>query len=204
MYLSQCVLNTIRPINPYQLHKKIWRLFPEQDGEQRSFLFRVENLGQTGVQKILLQSKLEPQSVSGDFLLLQSKEINLDGLYKQSKLRFMLRANPTKRIKDKNEKPTNQGKVRVAIINELEIVAWLRRQLQDCAEIKDNELSILRQDLLSFSKNKDKQQHFGKIQTVTYTGLMSITDNEALMNKMLSGIGPAKVFGCGLLSIARA
>jgi CRISPR system Cascade subunit CasE len=204
MYLSQCVLNTIRPVNPYQLHKKIWRLFPEQDGEQRSFLFRVENLGQTGVQKILLQSKLEPQSVSGDFLLLQSKEINLDGLYKQSKLRFMLRANPTKRIKDKNEKPTNQGKVRVAIINELEIVAWLRRQLQDCAEIKDNELSILRQDLLSFSKNKDKQQHFGKIQTVTYTGLMSITDNEALMNKMLSGIGPAKVFGCGLLSIARA
>ena len=66
MYLSQCVLNTVRPINPYQLHQKIWKLFPDQEGEERSFLFRVENLGQTGAQKILLQSEHKPQSVAGD------------------------------------------------------------------------------------------------------------------------------------------
>ena len=59
------------------LHKKIWKLFPEQQDEERSFLFRVEKLGQTGVQKILLQSRHKPQAVTGDLLLLQIKEMNL-------------------------------------------------------------------------------------------------------------------------------
>ena len=203
MYLSQCVLNTARPVNPYLLHKKIWRLFPDQEGEQRSFLFRVENLGQAGAQKILLQSKYKPQAASGDLLLLQSKEINLTGINRQSKIRFMLRANPTKKIKDQQKKLTNQGKVRVPLIDELEIMEWLKRQLQDCADISDDELSILRQDLLSFRKPNEKQQHFGKIQTVTYTGIMTVSEHTLLLNKIYSGIGPAKAFGCGLLSIAK-
>jgi len=206
MYLSQCVLNTVRPVNPYLLHKKIWKLFPGQQDEERSFLFRVENLGQAGPQKILLQSRHKPQAVKGDLLLLQSKEINLTGIKAQSKLRFMLRANPTKKIKDQKGKPTNQGKVRVPLIDEIEINNWLKRQLKDCAGIDDNELSILRQDLLSFSKSrsKDKQQYFGKIQTVTYSGIITTSDHQLLMDKIYSGIGPAKAFGCGLLSIAKA
>jgi CRISPR system Cascade subunit CasE len=204
MYLSQCILNTTRPVNPYLLHKKIWKLFPEQQGEERSFLFRVENLGQAGAQKILLQSGHKPQAASGDLLLLQSKDLNLAGLKAQSKLRFMLRANPTKKIKDQKGKQTNQGKVRVPLIDEREITDWLMRQLQDCADINDDELVILRQDLLSFRKSKDKQQYFGKIQTITYTGIMTVFDHEILINKIYSGFGPAKAFGCGLLSIAKA
>lgn len=203
MYLSQCVLNSQRPVNPYQLHKKIWQLFPEQDGEDRSFLFRVENLGQVGVQKILLQSKHKPKACSGDLVLLQSKDMLLSGVHCNTKLRFMIRANPTKKIKDEKQKITNQGKVRVALIDEIDIVAWLKRQLHDCATVNDNEVSILRQDLLSFRKGKGEQQHFGKIKTVTYTGLMTISNSEILINKIYSGIGPAKAFGCGLLSIAK-
>jgi len=203
MYLSQCVLNTVRPVNPYQLHKKIWKLFPDYEDEERSFLFRVENLGQAGAQKILLQSKYKPQAIQGDLLLLQSKEINLTGLKQLSKLRFMLRANPTKKIKDINGKQTNQGKVRVPLIDEQEIRDWLKRQLQDCAVIDNNECTILRQDLLSFRKTKDKQQHFGKIQTITYTGTMTVLDYKMLIDKIYSGFGPAKAFGCGLLSVAK-
>lgn len=203
MYLSQCVLNSVRATNPYQLHKKIWRLFPEQDGEQRSFLFRVENLGQAGAQKILLQSRYKPQAASGDLLLLQSKEINLAGINMQSRLKFILRANPTKKIKDQQAKLTNQGKVRVPLIDEQEIMAWFKRQLQECADISDDELSILRQDLLSFRKSNDGQQHFGKIQTVTYSGIMTVSNHRLLTDKIFAGIGPAKAFGCGLLSIAK-
>jgi len=203
MYLSQCVLNSVRPVNPYQLHKKIWTLFPGQENEERTFLFRVENLGQVGAQKILLQSKHKPQAAQGDLLLLQSKELNLAGLKQSSKLRFMLRANPTKKIKDINGKQTNQGKVRVPLIDEQEIRDWLKRQLQDCADINSHECTLVRQDLLSFRKTKDKQQHFGKIQTVTYTGMMTVSNHEALINKIYSGFGPAKAFGCGLLSIAK-
>lgn len=64
----------------------------------------------------------------------------------------MIRANPTKKIKDSAGKLTNQGKLRVPLIDEQEIFDWLRRQLQDCADIDKNEISIIRQDLLSFRK----------------------------------------------------
>ncbi len=203
MYLSQCILNTVRPVDPYQLHKKIWRLFPGQEDEERTFLFRVESLGEVGAQRILLQSKDKPQAASGDLLLLQSKEINFLNVNTQSRLRFMLMANPTKKIKDKNGKQTNQGKVRVPLIDELEIINWLKRQLQDCAVVSENEISILRKDLLAFRKMKEKQQHFGKIQTVTYAGIMAVSDPELLIKKIESGFGPAKSFGCGMLSIAK-
>lgn len=203
MYLSQCILNTVRPVDPYQLHKKIWRLFPGQKDEERTFLFRVENMGEVGAQRILLQSKDKPQAASGDLLLLQSKEIDFLSVKTQSKLRFMLMANPTKKINDKSGKQTNQGKVRVPLIDELEIINWLKRQLQDCAIVNDNELTILRKDLLAFRKVKDKKQHFGKIQTVTYAGIMMVSDPELLIKKIESGFGPAKSFGCGMLSIAK-
>jgi CRISPR system Cascade subunit CasE len=37
-----------------------------------------------------------------------------------------------------------------------------------------------------------------------FDGILTVTDAEALIQEMMQGIGPAKAFGCGLLSIARA
>ncbi len=163
MYYSQCVLNSVKPVNPYLLHEKIWKLFPDhlfiweeipgngngrllefliqkfgvewvkaakikknddchiimitddtnfisltlnyekaivnleiddgrtyefftkqEDGklniyEKRSFLFRVENPGQIGVQNILLQSTYKPQPANGELVLLNKpKEVQME------------------------------------------------------------------------------------------------------------------------------
>lgn len=202
MYYSQCVLNSVKPVNPYLLHEKIWQLFPEKDDERRSFLFRVENLGQIGVQHILLQSIHEPQPANGELVLvIKPKEVQFDGITNGASYRFMLRANPTKRIKDSGGKTSNQGKVRVPIIDEDEIIAWLSRQFEGLAEIKA--VTLARQDLLYFQKNKGNQNHFGKIQTVTYSGILTVIEAKLLVNKMIEGIGPAKAFGCGLLTLAK-
>ena len=61
MYLSKCVINTARPVNPYQLHRELWKLFPDRPNDKRDFLFRVENLGRKEPQRILLQSKERPE-----------------------------------------------------------------------------------------------------------------------------------------------
>jgi len=202
MYYSQCVLNSVKPVNPYMLHKKIWNLFPDKADEKRSFLFRVENLGQRGVQHILLQSSYEPQPANGELVLLNKpKKVQFDGITNGASYRFLLRANPTKKIKDSGGKTTNQGKVRVPIIDEDEIIAWLSRQFEGLAEIKA--VTLAQQDLLYFRKNKGNQNHVGKIQTVTYSGILRVLGSESLVNKMKDGIGPAKAFGCGLLTLAK-
>jgi len=202
MYYSQCVLNSVKPVNPYLLHKKIWNLFPNKADENRSFLFRVENLGQRGVQHILLQSNHQPESAGGDLLLLkQAKEVQFDGITNGASYRFLLRANPTKKIKDEKGKTTNQGKVRVPIIDEQEIIAWLNRKFEGIAE--SEAVTLVQQDLLYFQKNKGDQKYTGKIQTVTFSGVLKVIESELLIKKIKEGIGPAKAFGCGLLTLAR-
>jgi len=201
MYFSRWLLKSKRPIDSYQLHRKIWQLFPDKADDERSFLFRVENKQQNCEQIILLQSVYQPKTTSNEFLLLNGpKEIDYD-IKSENSYRFMLRANPTKKIKDKNGKTKNQGKVRVPLIDEDEIVAWLKRQLSDCAEIED--VKLLQKDLIRFHKNKKGENHVGKIQTVTFMGILTVTNSDLLINKIMKGLGPAKSFGCGLLTLAK-
>lgn len=201
MYFSKWLLDSGKPIDPYQLHKKIWQLFPDKADEERSFLFRVEKAEQRCAQHILLQSACPPQAASNELLLLKKpKEIHFE-IKSGGRYRFMLCANPTKRITDKDGKEENQGKVRVPIIDEAEIVAWLKRQFEGCAEIDAVELT--QKNLIRFHKNKKDQAHFGKIQTVTFLGILTVTDSELLIGKITKGIGPAKAFGCGLLTLAK-
>ncbi|MDD4804780.1 MAG: type I-E CRISPR-associated protein Cas6/Cse3/CasE [Candidatus Pacebacteria bacterium] len=201
MYFSKWLLDSGKPIDPYQLHKKIWQLFPGKADEERSFLFRVEKAGQRCAQQILLQSVYPPQATSNELLLLKKpKEIHFE-IKSGGRYRFMLCVNPTKRINDKDGKTENQGKVRVPIIDEAEIIAWLKRQFEGSAEI--NAVELTQRNLIHFRKTKEDQVHFGKIQTVTFLGILTVTDSELLIGKITKGIGPAKSFGCGLLTLAK-
>jgi CRISPR system Cascade subunit CasE len=49
-----------------------------------------------------------------------------------------------------------------------------------------------------------KKDRPGKVVTISYTGLLGVNDTKPLMNLVENGIGPAKAFGCGMLSLARA
>ncbi len=194
LFLSKCRLDTNRPVNPYELHRMLWKLFPDRPDEARSFLFRVENYGKPGPQMIFLQSQEQPTPAGGPSIL-DSKSFTPKLANKQL-LRFLVRANPTKRIKDP-KKSTNQGKVRVPLIDEEEMNGWLQRQLQGAGLVK--EVMISRQDRIYFRKKK----HAGKIATVVFQGILEVEDSQLLAGKLTNGIGPAKAFGCGLLSLAR-
>jgi CRISPR system Cascade subunit CasE len=61
--------------------------------------------------------------------------------------------------------------------------------------------------LLSVVAEDYQQHHFKKrgikISTLDFQGLLEVTEPELFIQKVLyKGIGPAKAFGCGLLSLA--
>ncbi len=193
MFYSQCILNSIRPINPYVIHKKIWRLFPNIPMDLRPFLYRIENPGQNGIQYILLQSDIQPQAAKGDLVLLHTKAAKLN-LQPQQNYRFLLRANPCIKLKSK----------RVPLVGNDSRIAWLTRQLGTAASLQTENLGITQQQL-SFRKPKtgDTSEHFGKIATVCYSGILTAQNAAELQQKISRGVGSAKVFGCGLLSLAK-
>jgi len=205
MFLSKVHIPWQQAKNPYQFHQALWKLFPGYENAERDFLFRVEQF-QSGVgAQVLLQSAIRPVgNEQTPLLLAQPREFVLNVPNGQS-LRFRLRANPIKTIKD-NSKGTVEKKgktftktVRVPLLHEDQQQAWLERKLQDFAQL---ETLVVQPEPITYFR-KAKESRSGKIQTVLFDGIMTVTDPTEFESQVFQGIGPAKAFGCGLLSIAR-
>lgn len=198
MYLSKVLLKGEQFRNPYEIHRALWAAFPKNPEQTRDFLFRVEQHSTRRVQ-ILMQSKRKPEIDTASQQLLISKEINLS-LIQKSQLRFLLVANPVKTIIDQQGRLNRKGeakKCRVPLIKEEDQITWLKRKLDGSALI--NQVEVEKQLPLHFRKNNRQ----GKIQQYSFKGVLTVADATALNELMQSGIGPAKAFGCGLISFAR-
>jgi len=54
----------------------------------------------------------------------------------------------------------------------------------------------------AYARRGDNEAKSIRLRTARYEGVLEVTDADAFRKALLSGIGPAKAFGCGLLSIA--
>jgi len=204
MYLSKIHIPWQQAQNPYQLHQALWRLFPGFEDADREFLFRVEQQQKGMGAQVLLQSAIQPQSSEQSPALLDLREYVLN-IQNGQRLRFRLRANPIKTIKDGSKGSVEKkGKtftktVRVPLLHEEQQQAWLERKLQAFAQLET--LIVQPEPVLYFRKAKEGRS--GKIQTVLFDGVLTVTDAEFFSSQIAKGIGPAKAFGCGLLSLAR-
>lgn len=201
MFLSKVMVSGAACRNPYEIHRALWKLFPDDAEAERDFLFRVERSGQQSAE-VLMQSLREPVSTAvREARLLGSKPYLLP-LEPGQRLRFMLLANPVKTINDEGGRLNAEGdikKCRVPLIRDEELQLWLARKLVGSAEIE----TVFVEKRLSLNFRKISERRVGKIQPVSFQGVLSVLDPEGLRSLTLSGIGPAKAFGCGLLSLAR-
>lgn len=195
MYYSQFEISADLARNPYDIHKELWRSFSRTGKEQRDFLFRVQWQKHSRFLSVLVQSQSEPQTISDTKCFLKaSKQVNFV-LEKGQLLRFALCANPVKRLaKDKN---------RVPLFGDDSQLDWLERHFQESAQL--HEAQVVNSHMLYFhKKNSAEGFHRGKILTVTFDGILEVQDSQLFNEILQSGIGPAKSFGCGLLTLAKA
>lgn len=201
MYLSKVMINGATCRNPYEIHRVLWKLFPEDAKADRDFLFRIERAGQQTVE-VLVQSHREPaKQTVRDLCLLGSKPYPLN-LQNGQRFRFLLLANPVKTIKDETGRLNSDGdikKCRVPLVRDEELQMWLVRKLTGAAVVKTVEIE--KRPALNF--RKASEWRVGKVQPVNYKGVLSVEDPNMLISLICTGIGPAKGFGCGLLSLAR-
>lgn len=205
MYLSKVFIDFRKPKNIYQLHQDLWSLFPGQEDKPRSFLFRVEQQRAGDGASILMQSEIAPSVENEHVKLLGTREYPLTVL-KNQRLRFLLVANPIKTIKDQNERKNKKGTIksnRVPLIKEEDRQNWLERKLQSLAQI--DSLIIRPCPPLYFYKKDEHnlKAYGGKIVPVVFEGVFTVQEPDDFITQVKQGIGPAKAFGCGLLSLAK-
>ena len=206
MILSRAELPWSVARNPYEHHRRLWRLFPDRPPESRQrheqprqgFLFRAEDSQPGQPVRILLQSSTRPVAAEG-ISLLASREIDPQPRAGQ-RLAFLLTANPVKTIKD-SQRPDKPDKrrdtCRVPLITEANQTAWLERKFEGAARM--DAVSVRPHPPIFFRRGN----RAGKLVTVTFEGLLWVTDPEQLRALLSNGIGPAKAFGCGLLLVRR-
>lgn len=229
MFLSQLALNIRDRLarrdlaSPYEMHRTLMNSYPYPRVEhQCDLLFRVEP-SKNGVPTVLVQTRELPDwSGQSDSYLLRAPESKpFDfAVTPGQRLRFRLRANPTKRVASKNERlgSVMAGK-RVGLATEFDQIQWLLRKASaggfripgEWVDAKDPEtgepvqLPNFRVDAIpEGNARNDKKDQAGKFIAVRFEGVLIVTDPTLFQAAVVGGIGSGKAFGFGLLSVAPA
>ena len=119
MFLSKVWIEGYWAKDAYQLHRALWQLFPNRPADQRDFLFRVEDKQPGRGASVLLQSTQAPGEAAVAQVI--ASKIYQPAVAVGARLRFKLRANPVKTIKDERQRTNAKGEIkhcRVPLISE--------------------------------------------------------------------------------------
>jgi CRISPR system Cascade subunit CasE len=227
MYLARAFLNPVsRAVrvdlaDVASLHRTVMRAFPNQVGPAArhalAVLHRIDEDARRGRFVLLVQSATPPDFTrlpGGYFLDLRDDlDLTLSGAPENPTVRaidkereriragdrfvFRLRANTTKKVLTKSgpDGAPHNGK-RVPVRGDDERLAWLKRRAAT-AGFRVDDVRVTEERVRS---SRGREVTFAG---ATFDGRLAVIDADAFRGALASGIGPAKAYGFGLLSLAR-
>ena len=220
MYLSKLLLNPFcrdarRDLAaPYELHRTLAHAFSTEVGNDyraaHGVLFRIEPMAYDRSRPVVLvQSLTKPnwQELPETYLINEADPSDTKQLTPMfnvgQTLAFRLVANPTKKEKREGQK---QGR-RIALPDHIPTDDSLTPARQWLARKGEQHgFNVLYATTETFWLGLDRRgvaKNGIPLYGVRYDGLLQVTNPDVLTDALTTGIGPAKAFGFGLLSVAR-
>lgn len=193
-----------------QLHRTIMSAFPRAENPARAalhVLFRAEVPRVGAVPHLLVQSSIAPDwsRLPSGYEVPEAPKNVADAYVRASavgrRLRFRLRANATRKIGTKTVDGVRSNGTRVPLRQVDELAQWLARQ----ADQHGFRLASGVPTVQVRPGHVVRGHRTGQIITVEaamFDGLIEVADAGRFLAALESGIGPAKSYGCGLLSVA--
>jgi CRISPR system Cascade subunit CasE len=204
---------------PYQIHSMVWDLFADSEDRRRDFIYRVDSVQKRPV--IYTVSQRTPVYL-GNVWSIETKEYTpriADGQH----LAFALRANPVrtrwtepdeegKRVQKRHDvvmdakraiRTDNDAKNQpcpMADLIQSEGVRWLREKGKGNGFVVDDN-QVLAGAYRQYAFRQGPKNNQVSISSIDFTGLLSVTDRARFLTALMTGIGPAKGFGCGMLMV---
>ena len=216
MYLSRVKLNTKRRptiealATPQMIHGAAEASFPMNTGEARErILWRVDYFEDNCYLLVLSGEKPDFTHIINQFgfpeldQMWETKNYEnlLARLQEGQSWRFRLRANPVHSVMEENGEASRRGKV-LAHVTPQQQKQWLMARAQTCGfSLEENAFNVVHTEWMKFHKKRGDQQEIS-LKTAAFEGALTISDVESFKKTLLSGIGRAKAYGCGLLTIA--
>jgi CRISPR system Cascade subunit CasE len=229
MYLVRAFLNPVsRAVRAdladvMGLHRTLMRAFPDNAGpssrKQHGVLYRVDEDVRRGRVVLLVQSATRPDfaRLPAGYILDLGDDFDLgagvsenpavrmvneerERIVVDDRFAFRLRANTTKKIPkldSATKAPTKNGK-RVPVRGDDGRLAWLARHAQKGGFAPED---VRVTEVPTRSGGGGRELTFAG---AIFEGRLRVTNADAFRAALAEGIGPAKAFGFGLLSIQRA
>lgn len=210
MYLLRVELKTDRRetmlmlAQPQLLHGAIERSFP---GERKRRLWRIDWLENRCY--VLILSEDTPDFTAlltqyGDAAQPPAWETRdltplLSGFADGQTWRFRLKANPVHSVLP-NGSQAKRGKVH-AHVTPAQQKQWLLNRAPSLGfALSDDGFDIVHTQWYGFDKGGGQSV---TLRTASFEGILRITDSQRFGETMLGGVGRAKAYGCGLLTVTR-
>lgn len=197
--------------DPVELHRKVMTGFDQVSGasarDALGVLWRYEF---DSARRPTLTVQSNGEGVWASFASwaksIDSKDIDpmLAALQPGQTLRFLLRANATRKINTKtNVVGVRRNGQRVPLRSQEKALEWLIRHGEAAGYTLVDGPGAPAVDIRSEAPGRGRRGVSAvTIEATRYEGLFTVNDPEKLATTVRSGIGPAKAFGCGLLSLA--
>ncbi|MHA6802940.1 type I-E CRISPR-associated protein Cas6/Cse3/CasE [Salinifilum ghardaiensis] len=230
MFLSKLPVNTLsrhfrRDVaNVHDMHRTVMRAFPDTEQtparREHGVLWRLDRAAEGYV--LYVQSRTRPDwdGLPENYLCERGKVRGLQPVLQAVRpgaaFRFRIVANPTRRLHPNNDQRndgTRRHNRRVPLQRPEEQLSWLARQAEqrgfvlpagrtgepDVAATPLPDLSGRQQDDTGEAKARRNKI---TVAPVRFDGRLVVTDPDQLVQAIIDGVGPAKAYGCGLLSLA--
>lgn len=207
MYLSKIPLDpanrTTRELmtSPAKIHGAIEQSF---QGDRKRNLWRIDRFSEGYHLYLLSEEPPLVQNISINFgvaaqeqILTRSYDPLLQKIQGGQIWQFRLIANPVKSVFDKN---SERGKV-VAHVTPQQQKKWLLDRSADYGFALDSDrFDVVKSDWKKFKKNGGKNV---SLKIATFEGYLTVTNEAVFRNTLVTGIGRAKAYGCGMLTVMK-
>ncbi|MBX7554392.1 type I-E CRISPR-associated protein Cas6/Cse3/CasE [Streptomyces sp. tea 10] len=187
------------------LHRTVMQLLPDNLGphprQKAGALFRLEPVNHQPM--LLVQTRIPPDlaSLPDDYGTAATRDLTptLDALIPGCRVRYRITANPStrsRRAPGPGDKPLPKHG-RVLALDDTAALAWWQRRATQ-AGLRLNEVILEHRPFRRPRTKKPGPFH----RLLQFDGTAVVTDPDALTDALLTGIGRAKSYGAGLLSLA--
>lgn len=216
MYLSRIALNPQRKntmtalASPQKLHAAVESSFPPDSPSNRRNLWRVDRLGRDLYLLVLSSRKPDYSHIVEQFGWPGSEQSwetkaytpLMDRIEVGQQWQFRLRANPVHSVKQpggSDNQESKRGKVYAHVTVQQQEKWLLERAAKFGFSLGEGSFLVVQQEVRQFQR----QRRPVTLGIVTYEGILEVTDRTLFLGALTGGIGRAKAYGCGLLTIAR-
>lgn len=189
--------------NPNLIHGALEASF---EGERQHPLWRIDCLA--GRYYLLVVSEDAPDltgavkqfGIWGETWQTRDYDAYLDRMQNGCRWRFRLVANPTHSVL-RNGKSDGRGKVCAHVTPEHQL-NWLKKQGEKWGfDLKADEYQVMSSQWQRFQKNGSRMV---SLLSVTYEGMLTVTDEQRFVEAMKNGIGRGKAYGMGMMTVVTA